>query len=181
MKKILAMMLVASTSSFAMLPNPQTTVSYGISSTNTPLPRAGVSQTSILTNAQNEVEQAVFAYLVQTAGTGQEQLVPINQNTPITKGDVVEYHSYFTNKTPNRIASMTAMVSVPSGVELMSIEPNDAFGSVDGTKFSRMPLRTLVNGQPKEVPLSRYKAVRFDIDNIGIGASASVKYRAKIR
>lgn len=134
---------------------------------------------SILSDSQNQVGQAVYAYLVRGVA-GQEQLIPIDATTAINRGDIVEYHGHFTNKTADRIGAMTAMMDIPTKLELISTEPL-ASASVDGKRFSAMPLRTLVNGQLVPVPLAYYKALRFDIKNIGIGATAVVKYRAKIR
>lgn len=134
---------------------------------------------SILSDSQNQVGQAVYAYLVRGVA-GQEQLIPITASTTINRGDIVEYHGHFTNKTADRIGAMTAMMDIPTKLELISTEPL-ASASVDGKRFSAMPLRTLVNGQLVPVPLAYYKALRFDIKNIGIGATAVVKYRAKIR
>lgn len=137
------------------------------------------TNSSTLSDSQNQVGQAVYAYLVRGVA-GQEQLIPIDAATSINRGDIVEYHGHFTNKTADRIGAMTAMMDIPTKLELISTEPL-AFASVDSKRFSAMPLRTLVNGQLVPVPLAYYRAIRFDIKNIGIGATAVVKYRAKIR
>lgn len=137
------------------------------------------TNSSTLSDSQNQVGQAVYAYLVRGVA-GQEQLIPIDSTTAINRGDIVEYHGHFTNKTADRIGAMTAMMDIPTKLELISTEPL-AFASVDSKRFSAMPLRTLVNGQLVPVPLAYYRAIRFDIKNIGIGATAVVKYRAKIR
>lgn len=137
------------------------------------------TNSSTLSDSQNQVGQAVYAYLVRGVA-GQEQLIPIDATTAINRGDIVEYHGHFTNKTADRIGAMTAVMDIPTKLELISTEPL-AFASVDSKRFSAMPLRTLVNGQLVPVPLAYYRAIRFDIKNIGIGATAVVKYRAKIR
>lgn len=137
------------------------------------------TNSSTLSDSQNQVGQAVYAYLVSGVA-GQEQLIPIDATTAINRGDIVEYHGHFTNKTADRIGAMTAVMDIPTKLELISTEPL-AFASVDSKRFSAMPLRTLVNGQLVPVPLAYYRAIRFDIKNIGIGATAVVKYRAKIR
>lgn len=179
----------------AMLPNPQTP----LTPLNAMPPALAISKapnmanpsfinnsqansqtnSSTLSDSQNQVGQAVYAYLVRGVA-GQEQLIPIDATTAINRGDIVEYHGHFTNKTADRIGAMTAMMDIPTKLELISTEPL-ASASVDGKRFSAMPLRTLVNGQLVPVPLAYYKALRFDIKNIGIGATAVVKYRAKIR
>lgn len=179
----------------AMLPNPQTP----LTPLNAMPPALAISKapnmanpsfinnsqansqtnSSTLSDSQNQVGQAVYAYLVRGVA-GQEQLIPIDATTAINRGDIVEYHGHFTNKTADRIGAMTAMMDIPTKLELISTEPL-AFASVDSKRFSAMPLRTLVNGQLVPVPLAYYRAIRFDIKNIGIGATAVVKYRAKIR
>ncbi len=187
---MLSLSAFVASGAFAMLPNPpiNSTTLQPINAAPPALNMipaqtqgSAVSQASVLTDSQHQVAQAIYAYLVRTDANGQEQLVPINTSTPISRGDVVEYHGYFTNKTSDRIRSMSAMMTIPQGAELISMTPTDASASLDGVKFSRAPLRTLVNGQPQNVPLSRYKAIRWNIDDVGLNGTAVTKIRAKIK
>jgi hypothetical protein len=44
-----------------------------------------------------------------------------------------------------------------------------------------MPLRGNVNGQNQEIPLGYYKAVRWDIEGVGLNDTVMVQYRAKVK
>lgn len=156
--------LTLSSSAFAMLPNPDAT-----------------SQVAATANSTSSVGQVVTAFLVQNVG-GQETLVPVTQGVSVRAGDVVEYHAYFTNHSSDRIRSMSALLEIPAGVEFLgATEPAGAFATVDGTRFGRMPLRANMGGVVQDVPLSMYKALRWDLEDVGIGGTAVVKYRAKIK
>lgn len=77
---------------------------------------------------------------------------------------------------------MTVTMSIPEQVELLGgVMPDFPYGSVDGNSFARMPLRGNVNGQSQEIPLGYYKAVRWDIEGVGLNDTVMVQYRAKVK
>lgn len=120
------------------------------------------------------VSVVINAFLVRPYGNS-EQLVPITAGMAVKSNDVVEYRAYYTNRTPDRIRQMTAVLEVPQAVELLGgIEPVIFYASVDGTNYSLMPVGANVAG-------ANYRALRWDISGIGIGGTAMVKYRARIR
>lgn len=120
------------------------------------------------------VSVVVNAFLVRPYGNS-EQLVPITAGMAVKPNDIVEYRAYYTNRTPDRIRQMTAVLEVPPAVELLGgIEPAIFYASVDGANYSLMPVGANVAG-------ANYRALRWDISSIGIGGTAMVKYRARIR
>lgn len=124
----------------------------------------------------------VNAFVVKTDATGQETLLPVNVGTPVKAGDVLEYQALLTNHSPDRVRQAEVTLSIASGLELVGgISPEFAHASIDGSRFVRMPIRANVNGQIQVLPLSRYKALRWTVEELGIGATAVVKYRAKIK
>lgn len=172
MKKLLLIAsLTSTTTAFAMLPSPPATQ---LTPLNTAPPALSTPTTINAPPAQHDIGQAMFAYLVHTTHAGQEQLVPITQATPINRGDIVEYQAYLSNKSPNRIRSMAVIMTVNSDVELISIDPNNAFASTDGTHFSRVSPHSTT-------PLSQYRAIRWVVEDVDIGTSAVLKYRAKVK
>lgn len=113
--------------------------------------------------------------------TGQEVLIPVLAGTSVKSGDVLEYQGLFTNHG-DRVRKMDVSLSIADGLELIGgVTPRLASGSLDGNRFTRMPVRISVNGQTQEAPLSRYKALRWTIEDVGIGGTAVVKYRAKVK
>lgn len=139
--------------------------------------QAVTTQPPAMTN-NGAVQTAVEAYLVGAGDT----LIPITQGVAVQSGDVVEYRAYYTNTSGDRIRSMKAQLDIPEGVELVGgLSPVRAFASLDGSRFVRTPVRGNIGGQIQEVPLALYKALRWDIEDIGIGGTAIVKYRARIK
>lgn len=158
---------------YAMLPTPITKPTPIISLTPTATPQNPLSDTT------QELTSRIFAYLVH-AQNGQETLVPITPTTPIVSGSIVEYQGFFHNTSNQRIRSATVGLDIPMGLELISMSNNAVLGSVDGQYYSRMPLRTQMNGQISEIPLSFYRGLRWQALDIGLGGTAVVKYRAKV-
>lgn len=128
------------------------------------------------------VDAAVNAFVVRTVD-GQETLEPVTAATAIKSGDIVEYHGLFTNKGTDRVRNMTVTLSLPQGVSFTG-QADPALGtkaSLDNSRFVNMPIRANVNGAIENLPFDQYKALRWTIEDIGIGATAVVKYRAKVQ
>lgn len=168
-KAILGMFLGVAGTAWAMLPTP-----------DAPMQELGIGSNKVrFVQAQDNqaLSSAVYGFLVQA-----EQLLPITAQTPIRSGDVVEYHAYFTNQSQARIRSMTADIEIPQGTELLgNISPRGAMASTDGVVFGFVPLHSNVNGQVQPVPLAYYKTLRWQLEDIGIGGTAVVQYRVRIK
>lgn len=162
------------TQASAMLPTPEQTVDA-----------SAAVQTST-SNAGNSSAQAVTgkitASLVSVDANGEEVLVPVNANTRLQSGNVLEYQGYFTNTNADRVRKMTVTMTIPEQVELLrTVAPDFPYGSVDGNTFARMPLRTRVDNQLVDVDLKHYKAVRWDLQGVGLNDTVAVKYRARVK
>lgn len=169
-------MLVGSVSAQAMLPTPEPEM-------NNP---STLASAAVANQAQrsttNQVETKTVAALVSVDAQGQRALKPIDANTRLQKGNVIEYHTYVTNHSPDRMRKMTVTTSIPAEVKLVGeVAPDTASASVDGSNFSRMPLRGRINGQLQDVPLEYYKHLRWTIEGLGIEETAVMKYRAVVR
>lgn len=156
----------------AMLPTPEPALDNGALTQTASMPRP----------AEQAISSRITAQLVKTDATGQEMLEPVTAATRLQSGDVLEYQGFFTNNNPDRVRQMTVTISIPEQVELMgSVAPAMPYGSVDGNRFSRMPLRGKVDGQTQEIPLKFYRGVRWDLENVGINETVMVKYRAQVK
>ncbi|OPH37859.1 hypothetical protein B5J93_07635 [Moraxella equi] len=121
------------------------------------------------------------AFIVQNIN-GQETLTPINAGTPIKSGDILEYQGLFTNNSSERVRSMDVTLSIADSLELVGgIHPRFPHATIDGSRFVRSPIRANVGGQVQELPLSDYKALRWTLEDIGLGGTSVVKYRAKVK
>lgn len=136
---------------------------------------------AVVTTSEN-VDVKVVAYIVRN-DNGTERLDPITDKTSVKSGDVVEYHGLLTNTGAERVRNMTATLLLPSGATFTG-QTDPALGalaSLDGKQFLRMPIRQSVNGQAQNVPFDKYRALQWTVQEVGIGATAVVKYRATIR
>ncbi|TXD96267.1 hypothetical protein ES754_11595 [Psychrobacter frigidicola] len=132
-------------------------------------------------NAQ-AVSSKITASLVSVDPNGRELLVPVTANTRLQSGNVLEYQGLFTNTNPDRVRRMTVTMTIPEQVEMLGgIAPDFPFGSADGSAFARMPLRGNIDGQVQEIPLKYYKAVRWNLDAVGLNDTVMVKYRARVK
>lgn len=195
---LLSSAFLVALNAFAMLPNPQVspspTSSYGLATyTNTSTLLDSFRQQQMLDASKypnpnfvldsmgQGVETVIQAFVVRD-DYGTETLVPILSEADIMAGDVVEYHAYFVNRSGERIRSMMALLEIPEGAELMGgVYPSASHATVDGVRFGQIPLRTNSNGQLVDIALKYYKALRWDIQDVGIDGMAMVKYRAKLK
>lgn len=162
------------TQASAMLPTPEQAVD-----------NSAAVQTSA-NKAPNSSAQAVnskiTASLISVDANGEEVLVPVDANTRLQAGNVLEYQGYFTNTNTDRVRKMTVTMSIPEQVELLkTVSPDFPYGSADGDTFARMPLRGKVDNQLQEIPLKYYKAVRWDLEGVGLNDTVAVKYRARVK
>lgn len=145
----------------------------------TPEPAAALS-TSNMQGFTNTVQ----AMVVTKNESGQEVLVPAPADAKLPAGSIVEYQGLFTNNNQDFATSMMATMSIPKGVELadiQSITPEFPKGSIDGQRFSAMPLRSRVNGQLQPIANSYYRAIRWDVQNLAKGETVKVSYRAIVK
>ena len=162
------------TQASAMLPTPEQAVDS-----------SAAVQTNV-TKSSNSSAQAVnskiTASLISVDANGQEVLAPVNASTRLQSGNVLEYQGYFTNTNADRVRKMTVTMSIPEQVELLrTVSPEFPYGSADGNTFARMPLRGKVDNQLQEIPLKYYKAVRWDLEGVGLNDTVVVKYRARVK
>ncbi|MGO2277893.1 MULTISPECIES: hypothetical protein [unclassified Psychrobacter] len=162
------------TQASAMLPTPEQAVDSSMAI------QANTSKSS--NSSAQAVNSKITASLVSVDANGQEILVPVDTNTRLQSGNVLEYQGYFTNTNADRVRKMTVTMSIPEQVELLeTVAPEFPYGSVDGNNFSRMPLRTKVDNQLQDVALKYYKAVRWDLEGVGLNDTVAVKYRARVK
>ncbi|MFB6348446.1 hypothetical protein [Moraxella marmotae] len=129
----------------------------------------------------NDVDTVMNAFIVRMVD-GQEVLEPVTTDTVIKSGDLIEYQTLLTNNGKDRVRNMLVALSLPKGASFNGhVSPSlGTQASVSDGRFVFMPLRTTVNGVVQNVPFSQYQALRWNIEDLGIGATAVVKYRATI-
>lgn len=167
------------TQASAILPTPEQAVDGSVAL------QANANNTNTSNNSRSSaqaVNSKITASLISSDANGQEVLVPVNASTRLQSGNVLEYQGYFTNTNADRVRKMTVTMSIPDQVELLqTVSPDFPYGSADGNTFARMPLRGKVDNQLQEIPLKYYKAVRWDLEGVGLNDTVVVKYRARVK
>lgn len=164
------------TQASAMLPTPEPALN------SSPAALQTASNTNNSGSNAQAVNTKITASLISVDANGNEVLVPVTADTRLQSGNILEYQGFFTNTNADRVRKMTVTMSIPEQVELLGgVMPDFPFASVDGSAFSRMPLRGNINGQNQKIPLSYYKAVRWDIEGVGLNDTVMVQYRAKVK
>ncbi|WP_296404067.1 hypothetical protein [Psychrobacter sp.] len=171
---VFSLMIAGSLCAQAMLPTPEPEMSNPSNAQNAAVMQQGQSA--------NKLISKTVAALVSIDAKGQPALKPIDGNTHLTKGNVIEYHSYFTNNSSDRLRKMDITMSIPEQLKLVGkVSPENAYATVDGQSYNIMPLRAVINGQMQDVPLEFYKNLRWTIEGLGPNETAVVKYRAVVR
>jgi uncharacterized repeat protein (TIGR01451 family) len=102
-------------------------------------------------------------------------------------GEVIEYTGTYSNGGVAAADKLLATIPVPVGTSFVagSAKPALAQASTDGTRFAPMPLMRSVKqpdgSERKEpVPLSDYRAVRWEVGTLSPGSSSVVGLKVRI-
>ncbi|MBH0096625.1 hypothetical protein I6E61_09540 [Psychrobacter sp. NZS113] len=97
------------------------------------------------------------------------------------KGEVVQYRAKYTNTIDQSINDVAVTLPIPANMKFTGeAVPNSAQATTDGTNYADMPLMRKVNGKVVEVPLSEYKALRWNIKHLPAKKSADVALNATV-
>lgn len=115
---------------------------------------------------------------------GKAVATPAGEGKP---GETIEYSGSYRNGGTAAVEKLLATIPVPVGTSFIagSSNPAPAQASTDGTRFAPMPLIRTVrqsNGSERRepVPLSDYRAVRWEIGTLPPGSSSVVSLRVRI-
>ncbi|MCG3842796.1 hypothetical protein I3249_08420 [Psychrobacter sp. Ps1] len=105
---------------------------------------------------------------------GREVAVPANHIAP---GDVIEYHTTYTNTTAQPVNDINAMISLPSGVQLVSLNsplPTLATTGEDSYQTIQQVGNTVVVQE-------NYSGLKWNLVNFDANAAKTVVIRAKVQ
>ena len=105
---------------------------------------------------------------------GREVAVPANHIAP---GDVIEYHTVYTNTTAQPITDINAMVSLPNGVRLVSLNsPLPTLATTGGDSY-----QTIQQVGNTVVVKENYSGLKWNLVNLSPNAAQTVVIRAKVQ
>ncbi|WP_296243227.1 MULTISPECIES: hypothetical protein [unclassified Psychrobacter] len=105
---------------------------------------------------------------------GREVAVPANHIAP---GDVIEYHTTYTNTTTQPVNNINAMVSLPSGVRLVSLNsPLPTLATTGGDTY-----QTIQQVGNTVVVKENYSGLKWNLVDLSPNAAQTVVIRAKVQ
>ena len=105
---------------------------------------------------------------------GREVAVPANHIAP---GDIIEYHTVYTNTTAQPVNDINAMVSLPNGVKLVSLNsPLPTLATTGGDSY-----QTIQQVGNTVVVQENYSALKWNLINLSPNATQTVVIRAKVQ
>ncbi|OLF37903.1 hypothetical protein BTW00_01615 [Psychrobacter sp. C 20.9] len=180
-----------------VITTPVSTVTQALPvTTATPLPVMNAPATTVITNqpVANQITTTTLDTLqltptfstpgVVNANTkvmkimknsaGREVAVPANHIAP---GDVIEYHTTYTNTTAQPVNDINAMVSLPSGVQLVSLNsPLPTFATTGGDTY-----KTIQQVGNTVVVQENYSGLKWNLANLNANGNQTVVIRAKVQ
>ena len=105
---------------------------------------------------------------------GREVAVPANHIAP---GDVIEYHTTYTNTTAQPVNDINAMISLPSGVHLVSLNsPLPTLATTGGDTY-----QTIQQVGNTVVVQENYSGLKWNLANLNANGNQTVVIRAKVQ
>lgn len=105
---------------------------------------------------------------------GREVAVPANHIAP---GDVIEYHTTYTNTTAQPVNDINAMISLPSGVQLVSLNsPLPTLATTGGDSY-----QTIQQVGNTVVVQENYSGLKWNLANLNANGNQTVVIRAKVQ
>lgn len=105
---------------------------------------------------------------------GREIAVPANH---IAQGDIIEYHTTYTNTTNQLVNGINAMVSLPNGIQLVSLNSLlPTLATTDGNSYQ--VIQPMSNTAATQV---NYSGLKWDLVNLDASATQTVVIRAKVQ
>lgn len=90
-------------------------------------------------------------------------------------GETVQYRAIYTNVIDKPISDVAVTLPIPANMTFTGdAKPVSAQATVDGKNYADMPLMRKVDGKVVKVPLSEYKALRWNIKWLPASKSADV-------
>ncbi|WP_367106087.1 hypothetical protein [uncultured Psychrobacter sp.] len=80
------------------------------------------------------------------------------------KGETVQYRAIYTNTIDQPISDVAVTLPIPANMIFTGeAKPSSAQATIDGKNYADMPLVRKVDGKVVAIPLSEYKALRWNI------------------
>lgn len=125
-------------------------------------------------SAPNMVSAANKVMKILKNKEGVEFAVPANHIAP---GDVIEYHTVYTNTTATPLSDINATVALPNSVKLISLDSTlPTLATVGGNTY-----QTIGQAGGRTVVQQSYSGLKWNLANLDANASQNVVIRATVQ
>ena len=135
--------------------------------------------------SKGDVQISLIARKVTAAPDGKEKLLAADTARP---GEVIQYDAVYLNQSRKEVRNLAPTLPIPAGMEFVaeSAKPVASQASLDGRTFEPFPLVRKVtrpDGRVEEVPvpLSEYRALRWNVGELKAGATTRIIARARLQ
>ena len=138
-----------------------------------------------VTTAPNPALEAKLVGFKVTQSADHKEVLTLADK--IAPGDLLKYQVVYQNNGKSVLSKIKATLPLPLGTtyEAGSAKPANATASLNGNDFAVMPLKRMVKksgGKLEEqlVPLSEYRALRWDLGDLAQKNKVEVSARARV-
>lgn len=143
-----------------------------------------VALADVATAANPALEAKLAGFKITQNANHKEVLLAADKVAP---GDLLKYQVIYQNKGKSLLKQVKATLPLPVGTTYVagSAAPANAMASLDGKDFAAMPLKRMVkksDGKLEEqlVPLTEYRALRWDLGELAEKSKVEVSARARV-
>ena len=133
-----------------------------------------VTSVAILNNAQatDTLKMQLQAHKIIKKPDGQSvSVAALNAKA----GETVQYRATYTNVTNQPIRDVAVTLPIPANMTFTGeAQPSSAQATIDGKNYSDMPLIRKEKGKIVKIPLTEYKALRWNIKWLPANKTANV-------
>ena len=144
-----------------------------------------LSSMAMAADGDGSVRIALTAQRIVSDRNGKDMFIEAREARP---GDVVEYRAVYRNQGKQAVHNVLAILPVPANSMSYvpaSASPHQVWASLDGKQFAVVPLMRVTllpdgKREPRPVPVSEYRFLRWDIGELKPGAQAIVTARMRM-
>lgn len=154
--------------------NNQTATNQIITNSSTTTMTVDALQLTPTFSTPNRVSANTKVMKILKDSNGRDVAVPANSIKP---GDIIEYHTTYINDTQQPIKDINAMVSLPNGVRVVSLNsPLPMFATTGGDSY-----QTIQQVGNTVVVQENYSGLKWNLANLPTNAPQTVVIRAKVQ
>lgn len=129
--------------------------------------------------ADDALKIELQANKVINSADGKVSYVPVAN---AQKGETVQYRAIYTNVIDQPISEVAVTLPIPANMAFTGeVSPTSAQATIDGKNYADMPLVRKVDGKIVKIPLSEYKALRWNIKWLPAKKSAEVSMNTTVK